>query len=36
MAQVNFEVTITIQVANLQAAGGAVVSISVLTFNPSV
>jgi hypothetical protein len=36
MAQVNFEVTITLQVANLQAAGGAVVSISVLTFNPSV
>jgi len=36
LAQVNFEVTITIQVANLQAAGGAVVSISVLTFNPSV
>jgi hypothetical protein len=36
MAQVNFEVTITIQVANLQAVVGSVVSISVLTFNPSV
>ena len=36
LAQVGTQVTMTLQVANLQAAGGAVVSISVLAFNPSV
>jgi hypothetical protein len=35
LAQVGTQVTMTLQIANLQAAGGAVVSISVLAFNPS-
>ena len=35
LAQVGSQVTMTLQIANLQAVGGAVVSISVLAFNPS-